>query len=49
MLPVSVLERMGGVKGRRQSIDAMEAENKLKDKGKQSVRGAGLKIVPGKG
>jgi len=46
MLPVSVLESMGGVKGRRKSIDEMEAEKKLKDKRNQSVRGANLKIVP---
>ena len=50
MLPVSVLDAMGGVKGRRESIEAMKKEKEEKLKGeskrKQSVRGADLKIIP---
>ena len=49
LLPESALASMGGVKGRRKSIDAMkkeEEEEKLKGKRKQSVRGADLKIIP---
>ena len=49
MLPVSVLQEMGGVKGRRESIEKMKKEKaeKLKDgsKRKQSVRGADLKLI----
>ena len=47
MLPVTVLEAMGGKDGRRKSIDAMKKENKELSKRKQSVRGADLKIIPG--
>ena len=48
MLPEAALASMGGVKGRRKSIDAMkkEKEEKLKGGRKQSVRGADLKIIP---
>ena len=48
MLPVAVLQEMGGVKGRRDSIDAMKKEKEEMEKGgrKQSVRGADLKIIP---
>ena len=45
MLPVTVLEAMGGEDGRRKSIDAMKKEEKLKGGRKQSVRGADLKII----
>ena len=47
MLPVYVLEAMGGKAGRRKSIDAMKKEDKELSKRKQSVRGADLKIIPG--
>ena len=48
MLPASALASMGGVAGRRKSIDAMKKEAKEKggSKRKQSVRGADLKIIP---
>ena len=50
MLPVSVLDSMGGKAGRRKSIDAMKKEKEEEVKGgskrKQSVRGADLKIIP---
>ena len=49
MLPVAVLQEMGGAKGRRESIDAMKKEKaeelKSGSKRKQSVRGADLKII----
>ena len=47
LLPESALASMGGVKGRRKSIDAMKKEEEVKGERKQSVRGADLKIIPG--
>ena len=51
MLPVTVLASMGGLTGRRKSIDAMKKEELEKLQGesdrKRSVRGADLKIIPG--
>ena len=45
MLPVSVLQRMGGKKGRKASIAAMNEEIK---KGGKERRGSDLKLIPGK-
>ena len=45
LLPARVLEGMGGLKGRKVSIQIMEKEKKTMKK-KQSVRGADLKIIP---
>ena len=43
MLPVSVLQRMGGEKGRKASIAQMKEEQ---TNGRKSVRGADLKVIP---
>ena len=42
MLPVSVLQRMGGVKGRKASI----AQTKEEEAKGRKIRGADLKVIP---